>query len=374
MIAMRMKTIPLALVAATALMLAGATSAHAIEPTKFAPSLRFGENVDKTTHANVCLVSEASCGEGEQSEQPGGFSYPGSVAVAKDGNVYVSGGGESGRVEEFTADGEFVLMFGWNVNRTKKANAGASQAERNICTAAEVKAGAECLDGEKGTGEGTEDAGQMFKTTYDVAVDQVTGDVYVLDGEYDRVDEFTEDGEFILMIGGDVNKTNVGNAGASEAEKNLCTAASKDVCQPGTAGAGHGAFEPGGTSGGDLLAVGGPEGLLYVGAGPRVQKFDTEAGTKDGEWVGEISLTGLSPTGGAEAIAVDSSGDVFVSDTGVRGVHEYNAKGELQSLVIDPAAQEFIRGIALDFYGRLALIERRRIPRRRDSANFGLAL
>ena len=150
-----------------------------------------------------------------------------------------------------------------------------------------------------------------------MAVDQATGDVYVLDKGYDRVDEFTENGEFILMIGGDVNKTNVGKAGASEAEKNLCTAASKDVCEPGTAGAGHGAFEPGDTSGGDLLAVGGPEGLLYVGAGPRVQKFDTEAGTKDGEWVGEISLTGLSPTGGAEAIAVDSSGDVFVADTEV---------------------------------------------------------
>ncbi len=55
-------------------------------------------------------------------------------------------------------------------------------------------------------------------------------------------------------------------------------------------------------------------------------------------------------------------------------MHEYNAKGELQSLVIDPAAQEFIRGIALDFYGRLALIERGEYPKWRDSANFGLAL
>ena len=128
MIAMRMKTIPLALVAATALMLAGATSAHAIEPTKFVPSLRFGQNVDKTTHANVCLVSEASCGEGEESEQPGGFAYPNTVAVAKDGNVYEAD--QNQRIQEFTATGEFVLMFGWNVNKTKKANAGATQAER----------------------------------------------------------------------------------------------------------------------------------------------------------------------------------------------------------------------------------------------------
>ncbi len=104
MIAMRMKTIPLALVAATALMLAGATSAHAIEPTKFVPSLRFGENVDKTTHANVCLVSEASCGEGEESEQPGGFSYPGICRCRERRERVCLGSGESGRVQEFTAD------------------------------------------------------------------------------------------------------------------------------------------------------------------------------------------------------------------------------------------------------------------------------
>ena len=285
-------------------MLAGATSAHAAtEPTKFVPSLRFGAKVDKTTGENICLVSEASCGGGEEGEEPGGFTYPESVAVAKNGNVYAADNVDH-RIQEFTANGEFVLMFGWNVNKTKVKEAGASQAARNVCTAAEVKAGAECLSGEEGTGEGTENAGEMLKGISDVAVDQSTGDVYVLDRGYRRVDEFTENGEFILMIGGDVNKTNVAKAGAREAEKNLCTAASNDVCEPGTSGAGHGVVE--GEAGfGDLLAVGGPEGLLYVGDGARVQEFDTENGVKDGEWAGEISLSGLSPAGSATAIAVD---------------------------------------------------------------------
>lgn len=346
--------------------LATAASAHAAtEPTKFVPSLRFGEKVDKSTGANTCLVSEASCGEGLESEQPGGFSYPPSVAVAKDGNVYVADdGGENRRIQELTANGEFVLMFGWDVNKTR-VKEGASQAARDVCTAAEVTAGAECLKGEAGTGESTENAGEMLKVPADVAVDQSTGDVYVLDGQYHRVDEFTEAGEFILTIGGDVNKTAV-TAGGGEAERNLCTAASHDVCQAGTEGSGHGEFEPYGESNGDLLAVGGPEGFLYVGAGSRVQEFDTESGAKDGEWKGEISLSALSPTGHAKAIAVDSPGDVFVVDSGVPGVHEYNANGEQQSLVIDPngnkeeevnASSSFITGIALDYYGRLTVTE-----------------
>ncbi len=361
MIAMRMKTTPLALAVATVLMLAGATSAHAaVEPTKFVPSLRFGWNVDKSTGASICLVAEASCGEGEISAQPGGFSFPSSVAVAKDGNVYVADNAHH-RIQEFTATGEFVLMFGWNVNVTKVTE-GAPQAARDVCTAAEVKAGAECLGGEAGTGESTENAGQMLKEISDVAVDRSTGDLYVFDGGYDRVDEFTENGEFILMIGGDVNKTNVGKAGASEAEKNLCTAASHDVCEPGTAGSGHGVVEAdvgGGFNGGDLLTVGGPEGLLYFGDGMGVQEFHTE-GAENGEWAGEISLAGLSPTAAAEAIVVDSSGDVFVAGSKIFGVHEYNGKGELQSLVIDPEGQakgQFIKGLALDFYGRLGVIE-----------------
>jgi hypothetical protein len=66
-----------------------------------------------------------------------------------------------------------------------------------------------------------------------VAVDDQTGDVYVTDQGDRRVEKFTSSGQFILMFGKDVDRTNVEKAGSTEAEQNLCTAASGDTCQFG---------------------------------------------------------------------------------------------------------------------------------------------
>jgi hypothetical protein len=66
----------------------------------------------------------------------------------------------------------------------------------------------------------------------DVAVDQLTGDVYVVDRGNHRVEKFTPGGEFIFMVGQEVNRTASEDPAASLAEKNLCTAASGDACQP----------------------------------------------------------------------------------------------------------------------------------------------
>jgi hypothetical protein len=242
------------------------TAAYAVEvaPTKFVPLTHFGWNVDNTKikegapqpERNICTeASKDECKRGEENEGPGGFVFDETVAVAKNGNVYV-GDNVNHRVQEFNQDGAFVLMFGWNVNKTK-IKEGAPQPERNVCTAAELAKGAECLSGEEGTGK----MGQMLTSIKSVTVDQVTGNVYVYDYNYHRVDEFTENGEFILMIGGDVNKTKVEALG-TEAETNVCTAASGNECQAGTESAkgstAHGAFKPEG----GLVSVGGPGDLL----------------------------------------------------------------------------------------------------------------
>jgi hypothetical protein len=343
-----------AVIASVWLLAIGDTTAIAkTVPTKFVPSLRFGWKV-KGLAGNVCATSEEACGFGEESEQPGGFSFAETVAVADDGHVYVGGRGTR-RIQEFGENGEFLSMFGWNVNRTKEKG-GATQAERDTCSAAEVGEGAECVEGEAGSGEGSAGAQQMFDSTESATVDQASGDLYVLDTGYARVDEFTASGEFILAIGGQVNKTKV-LEGADEAEQNLCTAASLDVCQAGVAGTGEGAFEPQSSSYGDLLEIGGPsDSTLYVADKGRVQEFEVQSG----RWSGQISLSGLSLSGSATAIAVDTAGDLFVVDSEALGVHEYNEKGELQALVIDPEGGEegrSINALALDFYGRLALIE-----------------
>ncbi len=332
----------------------GATSAQAI-PTRFNLASHFGAKVDETTGANICTVaSKHKCADrAEESGEPGGFFFPESVAIAPDENVYVADQ-INNRVQEFTASGEFVLMFGWNVNKTKVETVRATQSEKNICTSEEIKtSGVKCQAGQAAT-EGL--PGQLVSPR-DVAVDPATGNVYVLEYEPTqygpRIEEFTENGEFVLMLGGDVNATTGGN---------LCTEqeikASGVKCKAAVEGTGHGEFKPK-SSDGSLLSVGGPEDLLYVGDEGRVQEFEG-----NGKWVREVSLAELSPTSQASAIAVDPAGELFVVDAGLGGVHEYNSSGVLQPLVIDPEVPgevQTIQGLAIDAYGRLGILEYTRL-------------
>ncbi len=97
-----------------------------------------------------------------------GFELPESVAVSPNGNVYVSDSRRN-RIEELTPTGELVLMFGWDVNKTK-VSANAPQSERNVCTAASTDT---CQAGVRGTAAG------QFDEAYSLAVDPDDGAVYV---------------------------------------------------------------------------------------------------------------------------------------------------------------------------------------------------
>ncbi len=294
-------------------------------------------------------VLSGHAGTGVESEQPGGLSFPETVGAAPNGDFYV-GDNVNQRVQEFTPTGAFVLMFGWNVNKTRVAEPAATQAQKNLCTAEEVTKGAVCGSGEAGDGH----SAQMIADPQAIAVDPSDGNVYVYDLEYHRVDEFTSTGEFVLMIGGEVNETNDGTLGASESEKNICTAASGATCKAGVLSAkgskAQGAFNPEAIFKGTLLSVGGPEHLLYIGDEGRLQKLDGS----DGSFKGEVEL----PTSGThvQALAVNPAGEAFVAESAGPGVHLYNAKGERQTTTIDPAGAN-ITAIALDAYGRLGILE-----------------
>jgi DNA-binding beta-propeller fold protein YncE len=69
--------------------------------------LAFGKGVNHSTSGNVCTAAEsANCGAGESGFEPGEFSLlGGGLAVDAAGTVYV---GDFGRIEKFTATGEFV--------------------------------------------------------------------------------------------------------------------------------------------------------------------------------------------------------------------------------------------------------------------------
>jgi hypothetical protein len=181
-------------------------------PVKEVLASHIGWDVNKTKvetpgtsqeERNICTVaSKDECQAGEESSEAGGFRYPEGVAAAPNGNIYVADSGTN-RVQEFSANGEFVLMFGWDVNKTKvDEGTSASQQEKNICTSASKDI---CQAGVEGSAPG------QFGEPQSIAVDPVSGDVYVQDFANWRVDEYTAEGQFVLMIGKEVNETRKGN-------------------------------------------------------------------------------------------------------------------------------------------------------------------
>lgn len=353
---MRMRTmLPLAIIGIAIVLMVGATSAGATPiASKFTLSRQIGWEVNDTTHGNVCTAaSKDECGFGTESSEPGGFGGADSVAVDSDPaspdyeNVYVAEVSND-RVQELTPTGEFVRMFGKDVNETTGGD---------VCTAEEIETkSVKCKAGTTGN-----EAGALI-SPHDVAVDPSTGNVYVADYgvsntqevSNDRVDEYTPTGQFVLMIGKEVNETNKGNVCTEKEIEESRVKCKNGLETPGSTE--HGAFDFTYATGvGDLLTVGGPEGLLYVGGEDRVQEFDAQ-----GVWMGEIALPFH-----VGAIAVDPSGDLFASAYDGVVVHELHPDGvQYAEFEVQPknvpnriaVESFFIRGLAIDPYGRIGVI------------------
>ncbi len=185
------------------------------------------------------------------------------------------------RINQFSVWGVFVKAWGWGVRN--------GDPELQTCTA---QTG--CQKGLEGSGKG-----QLW-LAMGVAVDSA-GDVYVVDWSNKRVQKFDpgpvgEEAEFLLTFGGEVNKTKSEELGSTEAERNLCTAASGDVCQAGSEGTGDGQFRQWPV--GSYIAVNSGDDV-YVGDDNRIQRFDA-----DGEYVESIPLPGER----VQSLAIDTSG------------------------------------------------------------------
>lgn len=339
-------------------------------PIKEIPASYFGREVNLTevekhsgpAFEDVCDANGNSvCQPAKESTIAGGYAFPQGVAVDDDltsadyGNIYVADTANS-RIQEITAAGAFVRMFGWNVNETKEKE-GAPQAERNVCTAA---SGDTCKAGVFGGNA------EQLSNPYGIAVDQATGNLYVQDLFNWRVNEYTSSGQFVLMIGMGVNETKE-KEGAPQAARNVCTAASGDVCKAGAQNV-VGDTEKGAFNFlqflGNVLTVGGPDDLLYVGDEHRIQEFDPATG----EFKHEISLTSISsdPKSWVVALAVDQTGDVYFAyqtDLVADLIHELGPSGEPinEFKVRAPEAPEGVvnvTGMALDSTGRLGVTEK----------------
>ncbi len=137
------------------------------------------------------------------------------------------------------------------------------------------------------TGSGAE----ALKEPTGVAV-YAAGNVYVADNGNGRMEEFSPSGAFMMAVGTGVDQTTKGN---------VCTAASKDTCGPGSDGSQAVALD----ASGDIF-VGENSGagfhvVLYAPAGEQLSDFG-------------LGTIGTSELGAINTLAVGPSGLVYVAD------------------------------------------------------------
>jgi hypothetical protein len=219
-------------------------------------------------------------------------------------------------------------------------------------------AGLESCTAESGCKVGLEGGGVgELREARGIAVD-AAGDIYLKEIGNFRVQKFDSAGRFILMFGGEVNKTKV-EALAPEAEQNRCTAASGDECVTGVSGTGNGQFGDGPNMG----IASGPPGQIFVADDERFQRFNLQGEFEAAIPVpsmpqiynlafdpisgnlyavnGNIAVRKLDSSTGAElghlvgtnVVATDSAGNVFAKESNQKNdnahlVLEYGPDGK----------------------------------------------
>jgi NHL repeat len=182
-----------------------------------------------------------------------------------------------------------------------------------------------------GAGANSGTAGGLFNTPRDIAVNQATGQIYVVDDVNHRIQRFDEDGGFERAWGRDVVQAGgTGDTGTTGFE--TCTVASD--CKAGTTGAEGGMMDnPQG------IAVDQDTGDVYVTDRDnlRVQRFDS-----DGSF--ERAFGWDVTTGGPETFEVcDSAADCKAGDTGA-GAGQFAASPVSYRVAVSPPDGDLATG------------------------------
>jgi hypothetical protein len=255
-------------------------------------------------------------------------------------------------VEELAASVGSVPLSGGDPSSgavvTTRVNGTTGSGGGDVCTG---ESG--CQAGTSGSGPGEMDGPNG------VAVDG-DGDVYVLEQANLRVQKFGPAGEFLLMFGGEVNKTD---------GSDVCAAGSGDICGAGVEGTADGFFTPPISGGvpqftGGYIALG-ANGTVYVGDQDRIEEFEP-----DGAFAGSLSFAALHAadpsfpaTGHPRALAIEpESGDLYFSDysPGGRSTVELfrvdaltgqpvsSIEYAIPAIGADPPARVYVESLALD--------------------------
>jgi hypothetical protein len=232
----------------------------------------------------------------------GQFDLPQGVAVNTEpssprsyGDVYVVDFGGD-RVEKFSGDGKFLLMFGSEVDKTRVEAVKAKVAKGETPTQAELEAenvcaaasGDTCGVGVKGSGDGQFE--WAYRRSY-LAVGPL-GKVYV--GDRGRVQVFDEEGAW---------RENISLAGVSSTGRVTALAVDNVPSSP---------------SYGDVFVKIGDKVAYSEGAVLGVREFEPAGGLwmeRSGVRFDEASESNV------EAIAVDGSGGLFIADSAGGAIH-----------------------------------------------------
>lgn len=295
------------------------------------------------------FVFQVPQAEGEPGEEAGQIDNPRGVAGDPEtGHMYVADMSNA-RINEYTAWGLFVKAWGWNV--APDGAPGDTLAEEletcgPLVPQAEPPVGL-CQTGTSGDGRG------QLNRPVGLAVDDA-GNVYVYEWENLRVQKFSPAGEFLVMFGGEVNKTKVDEA-APEAEQNVCPIAPTDACQAGTAGEGPSHLA---ASISDVIAYSAAEDAILVGDKGGIQVFNL-----DGAYREEFAFAGPRASFADQSVNgldIDLAGNIYFSLAGVEDVYKLSPAGEPLAPG-QPGASDFEVGnplaVAVDAQGSVYAID-----------------
>lgn len=203
------------------------------------------------------------------------------------------------RIDKFDSDGNFLLAWGFGV-------ADGVTAALQTCGPQATPPRDRCFGPNM---QSNNSAGNILPVA--VGVDQASGDVYVADATKRRITKFTSFGEFVFLVGKNVNATKVAEVGATQVEKNICTAASGNTCTIGASGTGANEF----TTPRSLAVT--PSGVVWVGDTNRLKSFSSTGAPGT-----EIALAGAGDT---RSLAINSAGDFYVRSASLAGIRKLEA-------------------------------------------------
>lgn len=232
----------------------------------------------------------------------GQVDFPLGVAVHQtSGDVYVAEGNNR-RISKFNSDGDFLLAWGFGVRDGETA-------ALQTCGPQAAPPQKWCF---KSTFNSNNNAGNVLPTA--VAVDQVSGNVFVVDRTKRRVTKFTSSGQFLFMVGKGVNQ----GGGTPSTPGNICTAehlANGDTCGIGASGTGANEF-----ASPRSLAIT-SSGVVWVGDTNRLKSFDATTGAPGAEIV-------LAGAGNTLSLAMNSEEDFYVKSASLAGIRKLAGPGK----------------------------------------------